>query len=295
MVIEKGSHNLVDGTVVVDADLVLGSYNKIGKNVVIKNVGSDIKAKIILGDCNTINEGTKILVGSAGVLIGDWNVFHNNMLIIAEDKMEIGSNCWFGQNTILDSTGVLTIGNGVRVGMYSQIWTHVASGEQIEGCTLYAMRPTVIKDEVWLVGSCSVGSGVTIGFRSICMAGSNVTKNVEDFGVYGGVPAKKLEKLSFWKPISLDEKMILMHRWVKEFASGREDIVVELDDENTITMLSKTTNEKIAVVKKMPDNPQKGVTYFDVGLKKYTKNLSSIEIDFYRSIFGNRARFLPFL
>ena len=53
------------------------------------------------------------------------------MLILAEEEMKIGHNCWFGQHTVLDATGGLEIHNGVRVGMFSQIWTHVASGEQI--------------------------------------------------------------------------------------------------------------------------------------------------------------------
>lgn len=45
--------------------------------------------------------------------------------------------------------------------MYSEIWTQVASGEQIEGCTLYSKRKTTIEeDDVCLIGSCVVSPGL---------------------------------------------------------------------------------------------------------------------------------------
>ena len=192
------STNQIHPSAKIGENVVIGKYNFIGPNAVIEGF-KESAGQAILGDCNIINEGTRILAGHEGISIGDWNVFHNQMLVMGEGKMEIGHNCWFGQNTILDSSGGLKIGNGVRIGMYSQIWTHVASGELIEGCTLFGKRETIINDDVWLVGSCVVSSGVNLGRKSIFLIGSNVTKNTEEEKVYAGNPAKLMEKLNFYK------------------------------------------------------------------------------------------------
>ncbi|OHD14844.1 MAG: hypothetical protein A2Z96_07975 [Spirochaetes bacterium GWB1_48_6] len=294
MIKAQGKNNEIDPSASICADIEIGSWNRIGKGVVISSSEESYGNRLFLGDCNTINDNTRILVGPQGIQIGDWNVFHNNMLFLGEQQMRIGSNCWFGQNTILDSTGGLKIGNGVRVGMYSQIWTHVASGELIEGCTLFAKNATTIEDEVWLVGSCFVGSGLHLGYRSICMSGSNITKDTEEGGVYGGVPAKRLEKLNFYKEVTLLQKMEFMKQWAEEFALSDSQLEIQCDSQEEISILNKISGEKVQIVGHLPKKTEVTTTYFEVASKRYTKRLSRLEVDFYRSIFGNRARFLPF-
>lgn len=89
----------------------------------------------------------------------------------------------------------LIIGNGAEIGMYSQVWTHVASGEQIEGCTLYSKRETIIEDDVWLVGSCIVGSEVLswIG-EGVALINSVLTKDTLPDRAYAGKSCKTYGK-----------------------------------------------------------------------------------------------------
>src|SRR4051812_7875685 len=155
-----------------------------------------------VGDYVTIGDGVKIIIEDGDVKLGDWSTVHANTLVLSKVGVEIGRHCWFGQNSILDGTGGLRIMDGVRVGMYSQIWTHVAAGEQIEGCKLFSARPTVIMNDAWLVGSCTVGSGITIGERAICMNGSNITKSVPAHTVALGAPATVREGLSFYRKVT---------------------------------------------------------------------------------------------
>ena len=208
--------NQIDISAKIHSNVKLGEYNKIGKNVVIDILSSKENFEVTIGDNNIINDNTRILV-TGEFHLGDWNVLHNDMLVMAEKYVNIGHNCWFGQNTILDGTGGLTIGNGVRVGMYSQIWTHVASGEQIEGCTLFAQRETIIEDDVWLVGSCVVGSGIKLSRRSIALINSVLTKDTLPDRAYAGSPAKLIENAQFYVPKTLDEKFIMLKNWLEEF------------------------------------------------------------------------------
>ena len=190
--------NQIDPSAKIHPNVVLGAYNKIGKNVVIEILGNDPNIKANIGDNNIINDNTRIFIHGE-FKVGDWNVFHNDMLLMAEKKLLIGHNCWFGQNTILDGAGGLEIGNGVRVGMYSQIWTHVASGEQIEGCTLFSKRETIIEDDVWLGEFVSVLPGVTIGKGTIVGANSVVSRSLPSYVIAVGTPAKPIKFFDFEK------------------------------------------------------------------------------------------------
>ncbi|MCB2195276.1 MAG: hypothetical protein KQH79_05415 [Bacteroidetes bacterium] len=50
----------------------------------------------------------------------------------------------------------------------------------------------IIEDDVWIGANSVVVAGVTIGKGSVIAAGSVVTKDVEPYSIYGGVPSKKI-------------------------------------------------------------------------------------------------------
>jgi acetyltransferase-like isoleucine patch superfamily enzyme len=288
---ETNYTNIIHPTAIIGDNVKLGSYNVIGKNVIIE--GSKENGGVVtIGDCNTINDNTRILTSNESILVGDWNVFHNNMLVMADTKMKIGHNCWFGQSTILDSSGGLELGNGVRVGMYSQIWTHVGSGELIEGCTLFGKRKTIIEDNVWLVGSCIVSSGVTLGERGTFLIGSNITKDTESYRVYAGSPATLKDRLSFYKEIDVEEKLKLMTLWVEEYRKEKDHLDF-LETSDSIELISDNSPQKLIFIKDgaMPSN--ENVSVFNLTTKKYTKTLNDLERDFYKFIYGHKARFTP--
>ena len=112
-----GKNNIISETTLIPDFVEMGDFNRIGSNVTIQVVKGAKKPKLVIGDCNIINDNVKILVGDEGIFIKDWNVIHNNIFMIGERKIEIGHNGWFGQHTILDGSGGLSIGNGVRIGM----------------------------------------------------------------------------------------------------------------------------------------------------------------------------------
>jgi acetyltransferase-like isoleucine patch superfamily enzyme len=50
----------------------------------------------------------------------------------------------------------------------------------------------VIEDDVWVGYGSIILSGVRIGTGSIIASGSVVTKDIEPYSIYGGIPAKKI-------------------------------------------------------------------------------------------------------
>lgn len=283
--------NIIDPTAKIHPDVILGNYNRIGKNVVIEILGNNKNVKAIIGDNNIINDNTRIFI-HGDFNVGDWNVFHNDMLLMAEDHLTIGHNCWFGQNTILDGAGGLEIGNGVRVGMYSQIWTHVASGEQIEGCVLYAKRKTVIEDNVWLVGSCVVGSGLVLGNRSTALINSVLTKDTLADGVYAGSPAKLMENANFYIPKTLDEKFEMLKGWLVEFVALNENFRLDVL-EDKLSVSHNDLNEEVFFTKLEEKETDKSISIFYLTDKTFNKTNSLSERTVYKFLYNNKARFIP--
>lgn len=284
--------NQIDATAKIHPNVILGQYNRIGKNVVIEVLGNDENLKVEIGDNNIINDNTRIFI-HGNFKMGDWNVLHNDMLVMAEQYVYIGHNCWFGQNTILDGAGGLTIGNGVRVGMYSQIWTHVASGEQIEGCTLFSKRSTIIEDDVWLVGSCVVGSGLKLGWRSVALINSVLTKDTLPDRAYAGSPAKLMENAKFYVKKTLDEKFELLMGWLQDFVILNTSVKLRNIDSKYMILEDVITNEKVIFSKNVDIeiNEEKSIFYLED--KTYLKTNSLLERKVYKYLYNNKARFLP--
>jgi acetyltransferase-like isoleucine patch superfamily enzyme len=55
------------------------------------------------------------------------------------------------------------------------------------------LNSTIIGKDVWIGAYVRIMAGVTIGDGAIIATGSIVTKNIEPFSIYGGVPAKKIK------------------------------------------------------------------------------------------------------
>jgi len=284
--------NQIDVTAKIHPNVKLGEFNRIGKNVVIEILGDNPNLSVTIGDNNIINDNTRIFIHGK-FNMGDWNVLHNDMLLMAEQHLYIGHNCWFGQNTILDGAGGLVIGNGVRVGMYSQVWTHVASGEQIEGCTLYSKRETIIEDDVWLVGSCIVGSGLKLGWRSVALINSVLTKDTLPDRAYAGSPAKLMEKAKFYVEKSLDEKFDLLSSWLNDFVLMNSNLTLKNLNSKFLILENMETKEKVIFSKNNSNEIKKPESVFYLEDKTFIKTNSLLERQVYKYLYNNKARFLP--
>lgn len=51
----------------------------------------------------------------------------------------------------------------------------------------------IIEDDVWIASNCTIGKGVIIGKGSIIGANSFVNKDISQYSIAGGVPAKEIK------------------------------------------------------------------------------------------------------
>lgn len=142
-----------------------------------------------IDDNVTIGDNTKI-----------WHFCH------IQSGARIGSNCVLGQN--------VNVGNNVKIGNYCKIQNNVSIYEGVEledyvfcgpsmvftnilnprckypqrGSQFYVK--TLVKEGASLGANCTIVCGVTIGRNAFVAAGAVVTKDVPDFALVAGVPAK---------------------------------------------------------------------------------------------------------
>lgn len=108
-----------------------------------------------------------------------------SMFIEIGNCSEVGTNCIIQSNT--------SIGDYVIMGPDVKIYTKNHGHQDI--LTPMALQnlvsaPVKIGNDVWLGANVIVTPGVNIGNHVIVAAGAVVTKNVPDYAIVGGVPAK---------------------------------------------------------------------------------------------------------
>ncbi len=86
---------------------------------------------------------------------------------------------------------------------------------------LYA---TVIGKDVWVGAYVKIMAGVTIGNGAVIALGSVVTKNIEAYSVYGGIPAKKI-KDRFRNEQEIIKHEEMLNKTYQECRFGFDDFV----------------------------------------------------------------------
>lgn len=117
---------------------------------------------------------------------------------------------------INNAVGDVTIGDHTRVGIHCTVIGPVCIGNHVnlaQGITVTALnhnfadsnrkideqgistKPVVIGDDVWIGANAVILPGVTIGRHVVVASGAVVTKDVPDYSLVAGVPAKEIKKL----------------------------------------------------------------------------------------------------
>lgn len=117
------------------------------------------------------------------------------MADIASNKLKIGNHSGIGVRAYLQ--GDITIGDYVMMAPDVSIFTtnHNTERTDIPMCQQgnAVEMPVVIGNDVWIGTRATIMGGVTVGDHSIIAAGAVVTKNVPEYAIVGGVPAKVIK------------------------------------------------------------------------------------------------------
>ena len=155
-------------------------YHKRGKNTrVFRRARVDTMpfASFEMGDNVTIEDFTFINNGMGPVKIGDWSFIGAMNAIIG--PVTIGKHIMTAQNVVM---------SGLNHGFES-----VSVGFRYQPCTTSEI---VIGDGCWIGANVVITSGVKIGNYVVVAAGSVVTKDVPDYSIVAGNPARLLKQFN---------------------------------------------------------------------------------------------------
>ena len=131
--------------------------------------------------------------------VGNNTVFRKwNSSFIRPENIAIGNDVHIGTKAYFDGTGDIVIGCGVVFGPEVTIFTrsHNYDSDCLEALPFdqkMVVAPVVINEYVWVGTKVIILPGVNIGRGSVLAAGAVVTKDVPEFAVVGGNPAKVLK------------------------------------------------------------------------------------------------------
>ena len=128
----------------------------------------------------------------SGMKIGKKSYIHMWARFFSPSGITIGDDTIIGDHAFLDGRAPLAIGNHVDIASSVQIYNsehdvHSKEFEPIE-------EPVEIADYVFIGPRAIILPGVKIGRGAVVAAGAVVAKNVSDFEIVGGVPAKVIGK-----------------------------------------------------------------------------------------------------
>lgn len=109
------------------------------------------------------------------------------------NRVKFGKGVFINHSAILSASGGIEFEDGVMVAPGVRIAT--INHDMNERHTIYTYGKVHIKKNAWIGMNVTVCPGVTIGAYAVVGAGAVVTKDVPDYAVVAGVPAKVIRYL----------------------------------------------------------------------------------------------------
>lgn len=105
----------------------------------------------------------------------------------------VADRCVISTYCILDGRHGIYIGEDVVFGSGVHIWTEEHNvDDPLFGVHAENSAPVTIGAHAWICSDSTILPGVTVGEGAVLASRACLTKDAEAFGVYGGVPAKKI-------------------------------------------------------------------------------------------------------
>lgn len=113
--------------------------------------------------------------------------------LYGDPKIIIGNN--FYMNAGCHILGSIKIGNDVQIGPKTVMWgrDHRLSKDKLIREQTHIKQPIIIGNDVWIGANVTILKGVNIGDGAVIGSGSVVTKDIPDYGIAVGNPAKTIK------------------------------------------------------------------------------------------------------
>lgn len=132
----------------------------------------------------------KALLGF-GAKFGSGGALRRGVRITFPWRLEVGDNCWLGEDTWLLNLAPILVGNNVCISQRAFLCTgnHDWSSRSLALIT----APITVEDGAWIGASAFIGPGVTVGTQCVVTAGSVVTHDLPPNTICMGNPCRPVK------------------------------------------------------------------------------------------------------
>lgn len=125
---------------------------------------------------------------------------YSTVKIWAPWNLKMGHRSCIGPNVICYNQDDVVLEDDVVVSQYSYLCTASHDVDMLNTANdSLVIAPITIKEKAWVGSKAFIGLGVTIGKAAVVGATASVYKDVEDYHVVGGNPAKTIKIRNFKK------------------------------------------------------------------------------------------------
>ncbi|MEJ2617962.1 MAG: acyltransferase, partial [Ignavibacteriaceae bacterium] len=165
----------------------------LGRNVVIRH-----PKNIIIGDFVTIDDNCVVDgrgAGEKGFVIEDQVIINRNCMLLAKTgHIKLGKRTSLGANSVVVSMSGVELGEAVLTAGNCYLSAGSYKFENLEVPVMdqeaFSKGPIIVGKNSWLGTGVTVLDGVKIGDSAVIGAGAVVNKDIPDFAIAIGLPAK---------------------------------------------------------------------------------------------------------
>ncbi len=170
---------------------IMGDYVKILPTARIENLAN--KPDLICIGKNSVLRGELLIFAHAGEIhLGEDCYIGENSRIWSSELVKIGNRVYISHNVNIHDTNSHSLSPQIRHEHFIKI---ISTGHPKINDVDIQSRPVYIEDDVWIGFNSTIFKGVKIGKGAVIGACSVVTKDVPEFVVVVGNPAKVIKKI----------------------------------------------------------------------------------------------------
>ena len=124
--------------------------------------------------------------------IGENSIIYNQLTVVCPQSVKIGKNVKVMNGVLMMSAGGITIEDNVIISPNVQL---ISNNHDPYDRYVITCKPILIKEGALIGAGATILPGVTIGKYAIIGANSVVSRDIPDFGVAIGTPAKVIKYL----------------------------------------------------------------------------------------------------
>ena len=119
--------------------------------------------------------------------IGENSIVYNQLTVVRPKNVKIGKNVTVMNGALMMSAGGITLEDNVLIAANVQL---ISNNHDPYDRYVITCKPILIKEGAWVGAGATILPGVTVGKHAIIGANSVVSKDIPDYAVAVGCPAK---------------------------------------------------------------------------------------------------------